>query len=153
MQMRLEIKGLEDLERQLRELGTAIATDIAENAVKSTAQQLAAELKVKAPYRPGGTVRTRRLKSGAVVTSDYGHLRDNIRVRKEKSRTVHWIGYRVGRGRAFWALFLEFGTRRMVARPWFRPTRDAFAPRAKALMAQAFREGVAKVKTKRVKKV
>src|SRR3546814_2027324 len=55
-------------------------------------------------------------------STDLGHLKDNIRTKREKARKSYTIRYVVHFGNAFWALFRERGTVRQPPRPWAGPT-------------------------------
>jgi HK97 gp10 family phage protein len=107
-----KLQGVAELRRNLEELGNEVATKVGRTADRKAAQAFAAELRLKAPYRPG--VQKKR-------GTDYGNLRDNIRVRLQRARKESTITYAVTVGRAFWGFFLEFGTRKMAARPFLRP--------------------------------
>ena len=115
MRTRLEIKGAKEMERALGELGVEVANTVGRAAVRSAALQLRRELEATAPYAPGTRLRNKR---------DYGHLRDNVRHRRDKERKPYTIRYVVNFGRAFWAYFREVGTVRQPARPWAVPTFD-----------------------------
>lgn len=115
MRTRLEIKGAKEMERALGELGEEIANTVGRAAVRSAALQLRRELEATAPYAPGTRLRNKK---------DYGHLRDNVRHRRDKERKPYTIRYVVNFGRAFWAYFREVGTARQPARPWAVPTFD-----------------------------
>src|SRR3546814_6382405 len=60
--------------------------------------------------------------SDLVTRTDLGHLKDNIRTKREKARKSYTIRYVVHFGNAFWALFRERGTVRQPPRPWAGPT-------------------------------
>lgn len=111
--MRVKLEGAKELERALGEFGEEIANTVGRAAVRTAALDLRRELEATAPYASGT-----RLRNG----KDYGHLRDNIRHRREKERKPYTIRYVVNFGRAFWAYFREVGTAKQPARPWAVPT-------------------------------
>ena len=115
MRTRLEIKGMKEMERALGELGEEIANTVGRAAVRASALELRRELEATAPYASGTRLRNKK---------DYGHLRDNIRHRREKERKPYTIRYIVNFGRAFWSYFREVGTAKQPARPWAVPTFD-----------------------------
>lgn len=113
MRSRLELKGAKELERALGELGEDMANAAGRAAVRTAARELRTELEQTAPYAPGTRVRGGK---------NYGHLRDNVRHRREKERKPYTIRYIVHFGRAYWAYYREVGTSRQPARPWAVPT-------------------------------
>jgi len=102
------VDGFDELDAQLAAIGTALATEAADEAVHRSADLLRDAWIQGAPYRAGDR-------------SKYGHLRTNIRVRKVDARKATAVVYAVTTGNAFWGYFLEFGTAMMAARPWARP--------------------------------
>ena len=113
MKTSFELKGAAEMERALGELGEDIAAKAGRSAIRAAAKELRDDLKQTAPYRPG-----ERMRRG----KDFGHLRDNLRVRFEKSRKPYTIRFVVTIGRAFWGYFQERGTVNMGAKPWAAPT-------------------------------
>src|SRR3546814_13014944 len=79
-------------------------------------RSLREELKRTAPVGPGKP-KVRTSKGGTVTRTDLGHLKDNIRTKREKARKSYTIRYVVHFGNAFWALFRERGTVRQPPRP------------------------------------
>ena len=147
MRIKIEMPGAKDLDAQLARLGKAVATEVGENAVRGTASALAGKWIAAAPYDPEPKTKSWRTKSGQVNRANYGHLRENIKVVKIRSIKVTWIGWRVTTGDAFWGYFQEFGWQagptRVPAKPWARPTTDAFKPQMEKLQVQLFNEGIA----------
>ena len=129
MKMKVEVTGGRELSRALKTLGDE-STPIGRRALRGSANGLRDELKASAPYAErSSTVKSWKLKRKSRTgetrgTGDYGHLRDNIRVTEERARIDNTILMRVHTGNAFWALFLEYGTKRMAAQPWMRPVFD-----------------------------
>lgn len=114
MPANFDLKGGADLSKALAEIEREAATKVGEFAVRTSANELRAELVKAAPFDP----------SPGGMSEKYGHLRDNLRVRKIKPRKADRVIYRVGVGRAWWGALVEFGTFKMPAQPWFRPTFD-----------------------------
>lgn len=106
----MDFEGGRELSAALKALGDE-ATVAGRRALRSTGNELRDEIKSAAPVGPGQHER-------------YGHLRDNIRVREQRAQRDNTIVMAVTTGRAFWGNFLEFGTRKMAARPWMRPVFD-----------------------------
>jgi len=118
---RRALQSVADLNSALEALGVELATKAGVSASRKAANLLRDALREAAPFGPGRD-KTWRLKSGELGRANYGHLRNNIRVRRVKAKKQHHIVFNVTTGRAFWGSFLEFGTVNMRARPWFRPT-------------------------------
>lgn len=130
---RIKLDGVAELKAALAELGEAVATKVGRKAARSAAVEFQGVVKETAPYRPG-----ERTKASA----EFGHLRDNIRVRKARSRTAHTLTYTVSTGNAYWGSFLEFGTVRMAAQPWLRPAFDVVAPRLVNVIIDGLKIGI-----------
>jgi len=128
-----DVKGLKELDTQLRQLDGKVATRIGRKAVRDPANLLRTVLSLTAPYRTG-----RRLKGG----QDWGHLRDNLKVVSVKARKRGLILYRVSTGDAFWGNFLELGTVAMSPRPWMRPQVDALTPEIVTMQIDTLRLGI-----------
>jgi HK97 gp10 family phage protein len=110
--------------------------------------------------RAGATVLRKEIKAAAPVDADkrspasekYGRLKDNIRVLRLKFGVPKTSAmYRVDTGRAFWGYFLEFGTRFIAARAWFRPAVDANFDRAVNQMKERLASGIEREAEKLVK--
>lgn len=140
---RSRMEGAAELSAALAALGAEVATKIGRQAVRASAVELRDELVEGAPLGPGGK-KYWRLKNGDVRSRDYGHLRDNIRVRAVRSRKQNHIVYEVTTGRAFWGTFLEFGTVSMRPHPWFRPILDRLHNRLFDVQADLLRTGIEK---------
>lgn len=123
--VRVKFSGGKQLQRGLEEMGEEMATKVGYRANLKAAQHLRDQYIEAAPFQPGPTVKSWRRKDGSSVTADYGHLKDNIRLRRDKARKEGHIVHLVTVGRAFWGRFLEYGTIKMAARPWMRPAFEA----------------------------
>lgn len=121
--------GFEDLKRTLSELNTESATKVGTVATREGAKIVKQAFVESAPVGTEPTAKTRKTKTGKVVAFDYGRLRDNIRIRKQRVDNPNTIRFSVGVGSAFWGLFQEFGTSKMAARPWMRPAFQVAGPR------------------------
>lgn len=109
----MNTRGFEDLDRRLSELSKGVATKAGNKAVRRGAVVAAKEMRGDAPV-------------------DTGTLKRNIRARKGRSKAAQTITYVVSAGKAFYAKFLEYGTRKMPAQPFAaesfaRVSKDAFA--------------------------
>lgn len=114
MKASYKFEGGKEMSAALAELGKE-ATKAGEYAARSTAKLMQADLIAAAPRdeRAGG------------LSERYGHLSENIKVVKVRPRKADRVIYRVGIGAAFWGYIVEFGSAKMAARPWWRPTVDA----------------------------
>ena len=118
------------------------------------ATRLLARLVATAPYREGvSTVKKRRLQSGAAAQYDYGHLRDNLRVRRVKGRVQGRIIFQVTTGNAFWARFYEFGTATQRARPWMRPQTEMLSDELVTIQCEELRAGIEAAARKQARKL
>lgn len=117
----IQIEGVRELDAGLASLGTELATVWGHKAFRASADELRDAWITGAPHDPTTRKKYWTLKSGEANSASYGHLRDNIKVRKVKPQKEHAIVYAVTTGNAFWAYFLEFGTVQMPPRPWARP--------------------------------
>lgn len=129
MAERFKIEGVAELRAALADLCEAVATKVGAKADRDAANVLKDALVSRAPFDPN-------------AKSPYGHLRDNIRVRKAKARNEHIISYNVTVGDAFWGRFLEFGTVKMPAKPWMRPTFDTIAEGLITVQIDGLRDGI-----------
>ncbi len=123
-----KLTGFEDLKRTLAELNTESATKVGTVAAREGAKIIKAAFVEAAPIGTEPTGKTRRTRSGKVVAFDYGRLRDNIRIRKQRGDNPNQVKFSIGIGSAFWGLLQEFGTRHQAARPWLRPTFQVVGP-------------------------
>lgn len=119
----IHLRGFDELQRNLASLSNDVATRAGQSAVTKGAQVVARAVKAAAPVGGQDTSRTYSTATGP-RTVRYGRLRDNIRVRRGRSRNRQNVSAIVSTGRAFWARFLEYGTRKMSARPFFKPAMD-----------------------------
>lgn len=118
---RIEMSGVKELDAKLAAIGKEVATKIGTQAIKASAERLAKEWETQAPYRPGTRKKYWSTAGGTTQSAYYGHLRENIKIRKVDPDKATAIVFGVTTGNAFWSHFLEFGTVRQPARPWARP--------------------------------
>lgn len=153
MRMTVTFEGGKDLSRGLRALGDE-STKTGRRALRVTAKELQAELVAAAPRQAGGpSVKSKRLKDGTVARYSYGQLFENIRVRERAARRDNTIVMEVSTGRAFWGRFLEFGTSKMDARPWFRPVWDRMQNRLVATLGQVLGKEIEKTAKRQARRV
>lgn len=120
MEFSFKVTGLTETVRALEQLGPEIATKAGRQAALAGARVIAAEAKRRAPV--GETFRI-RLSSGR-KPKFVGHLKDEVKAASRRPETGK-VTATIGVGRAYWGMFLEFGTRFMRARPWLRPAAES----------------------------
>lgn len=139
-----DTKGFAELEASLKTLAPELATKVGQVATRRAAIVVRDAARDAAPVGNDDTSRTYTVKGGAVRTADYGHLHDNIAVRKGKPRKAHTVVSFVTTRSAFWGRMLEFGTIKMGPQPWFGPAADGAAPQAYEAMVDALKRGFAR---------
>lgn len=144
MTARFDIGGFDELEKMLKSLGPEVGTKAGQIATRKAAQFTAKKVRAAAPVGDGDTTRSYTTASGP-VTVDYGHLKRNIKVQKKRKNSRKTVGTIIGTGNAFWGRFLEFGTRKMAARPWFGPAMNAAAGEALNIMKTELRKAITKL--------
>jgi len=122
--LRIEMRGWDELKKGLEQLGPELATRAGKSAIRAGAKALSEEVKAATPVGDDDTSRTYRNKSGESVTVDYGHMRDNIKVKMGRPKKAFNVVAIVTFGSAFWARFLEYGTVKMAAKPFAKPAFD-----------------------------
>lgn len=112
-----EIQGSRELARVLRALPKRLEQREYGGLAGAWARGVAKEAADRAPRGSDPSAASKR----------YGALHENVRATKARRNQTEpgTVKYFVHNGRAFWGLFLEFGTSRMPARPWFTPAVDA----------------------------
>lgn len=117
-----QLNGVNDLNQKLKIVGPEIATRGGAIGVRAGNKFLVNKLVEGAPRGDEDTSRTYTVNGGKESRKvDYGHLYENIKLKKGKPRKeYHQVGL-VGTGSAFWGYFLEFGTEKMEPQPWMEP--------------------------------
>lgn len=105
---RSRITGLDEVKAVFRQLPDAMQKRALASSVRAGANLIKRAVIDKAPV---GT---------EPAHNRYGRLRDNISVRTVRGASADFAKMAVHTGRAYWAMFLEFGTRHMGARPFMR---------------------------------
>lgn len=114
----IELQGLKALEKQLNELPTAVSGKLLKSAVRSAMLPAEKAMKMAAPI---GTEAHRTFKGNLVAP---GFLRRNIKRKVILSkRTGKVIGLLGVRPEAYYGVqYVEKGTKKMPAKPWFKNT-------------------------------
>lgn len=108
---------------------------------------------VSAAAKAGAKYIQKKAKEKAPVSLDGSHgrpkgfLKKSIKIKAEKSKTKGKKVYTVGiGGGAFYGVFLEYGTKKIKARPFLRPALDNEKEELKRIMLGEVAKGVDKVK-------
>jgi HK97 gp10 family phage protein len=130
----VQVKGLAEIERRLRDLGPRIVRKVLLHACRRGAQKFAAAARAKAPV-------------------DTGELKRNITVKtkldKAKGSAYGIVGVRYkklgAQDPAVYAMFDEFGRADQAAQPFLRPAFDENKQQALEEFASDLKQEVAKV--------
>lgn len=128
MRLEVDLRGHREAIRELRRTGSVLRRAVS-SAIASTAAELEGGIKLEIQQgQKTGSVYTRRSVThqasapGEAPASDTGTLIGSIYHEAEND-----LRYAVG-SRADYAPWLEFGTRKMGARPFFRPALEKIRP-------------------------
>lgn len=147
----IRITGAREMEAVLRQLPAAIAKQALTRALRRAAEPILDEARALAPVgqESKGRVRLRTTKRGKVSVSNYGKLKPSLRIANVPARqTPHSATVVVTVGKAFWGLFVEFGTRFMSAQPFLRPAFEAKKTDALNRLGKALGEEIEKAAKK-----
>ncbi|ECD1421498.1 hypothetical protein EWC10_20545 [Salmonella enterica subsp. enterica serovar Brunei] len=127
----MDVKGLDDLERQLMALGEKVGTKVLRDAGREALKVVEEDMKQHAGYDE---------------TSTAQHMRDSIKIRNSnrKSRGSTVVTLRVGPSKQHYmkALAQEFGTVKQVAEPFIRPALDYNVQTVLRVLAVEIRNGI-----------
>lgn len=127
----IEIKGLDELESQLKYLPVHVRKKLAREALKAGAGVIKTQAELNAPFKTGALMRSIEIQPG----------------RRNRPNTISYI---IGTGKAwfqgdqFYAAFIEFGTSHQPAKPFLRPAFDSQKDRALALIVDVLKRGIDK---------
>ncbi len=140
MDVKVEIKGLSELEAVLRDAGPKLAKHAMRKALMAGGQVFENAAKAHAPVLKEGTPQRRP-----------GELRDSIDTvvklsPKEESGTAH-IGPKTEKGRGsqqpgVYGMFMEFGSIHGAAQPYLRPAFEEAGMQAQEAFAEQLRLGL-----------
>ncbi|EBC7388377.1 HK97 gp10 family phage protein [Salmonella enterica subsp. enterica serovar Typhimurium] len=129
--IKMEVTGLDDLERQLMALGEKVGTKVLRDAAREALKVVEEDMKQHAGYDE---------------TSTAQHMRDSIKIRNSnrKSRGSTVVTLRVGPSKQHYmkALAQEFGTVKQVAEPFIRPALDYNVQTVLRVLAVEIRNGI-----------
>lgn len=136
MPIRIKIERGRGLEARLRRVSRDLERTLSQ-ALLEAGEEVRAEARALLDEPGGG----RPSAPGEPPRRDTGRLRDSVFVRP----AARGPGAEVGCGLDYGA-HLEFGTRRMAARPWLAPALEAARPRVRARLARAVQEVLRKAR-------
>jgi HK97 gp10 family phage protein len=116
----IQITGLSDLEKRLRELPDRLAKNVLRGAVRAGAVVIQKEAKLLAPKDTGEMARDIMVKA---AKSSKGFIAYHVYVRTGKKSRLAGRKRNVNRDSFYWR-FVEFGTSKMAAKPFMRPAFD-----------------------------
>jgi len=150
-----KLTGTKEMENVLRQLPAQISQKIVISALKKSAAPILEEARRLAPVgdESKGRMRLRRNKSGKTVVSDYGKLKTNLKITNITKHRLHSATVAVTVGKAFWGMFLEFGTRNQKKTPFMRPAFESKKTESLNMLAKNLRleiEKAAKRMSKRL---
>jgi HK97 gp10 family phage protein len=153
--LQFDIKGGKELADVLKKLPEGMGEKICAASLRAGAKVIQTEAKDSAPVSTVGfSSQSRRDKRTSTKNTKQGqvteliHLRDQIKITSARTEGLE-TRLKVYTGKAFWAIFLEFGTSKMAARPWLRPAYE----RVKAIALQAIGNALGKGIETRAKKL
>ena len=125
------VTGAKELDAVLRMLPKAIRQEAMASALRVAANVIRKETKAQAPRQDAYSIRalttvynSKRGRRVRFAKIKYGFLADNIRVTTRKHKAGAVVAT-IHNGKAYWGMFLEFGTKHMAARPWLTPAFEA----------------------------
>lgn len=130
------IRGAAELERALTQLGKTVASKIIQASVRAGGKPVVDAIKANAPASA--------IADGAQVGSKIHHkIKNNIKIKKGKSKGTDTATVLVHTGLAFHALFLERGTIHMAPKPFMKAALDSAAPIALARIGTELEKRIA----------
>jgi len=129
--IRMEVKGLDELERQLTALGEKVATKVLRDAGREALKVVQEDMKQHAGFDEMSTGE---------------HMRDSIKIRSStrKARGNTVVTLRVGPSKQHHmkALAQELGTVKQVAAPFIRPALDYNVQKVLRVLTVEIRNGI-----------
>ena len=135
--LNMKLNGAKEVARVLNQLPDELSAKVLNSALRSGTNIIKKEIIAKAPVSDEQSEKNKK----------YGHLKDNIRVSAVK-KTKDRIELALHNRKAFWALFIEFGTSKTPARPFMRPALDANADKAIRKIVETLSKGLDKTAEK-----
>jgi HK97 gp10 family phage protein len=131
----VDTRSLDEIIKTLEKLDDLTQKQVSA-AAKAGAKFVQGKAKEKAPVSQDGSNGKPR-----------GFLKKNIRIKAEKSKTKGKKVYSIGiAGSAFYGVFLEYGTKKIAARPFLRPALENHTETVRKVVLSEIAKGVDKVK-------
>jgi len=150
----VRVLGMSELNKQLKALGPRIEKNILRGGVRAVAREIANDAKANVPADTGN-LRRNIVVRGFRGQRTRGKNRDTVRagvvIREEgkRGKIVRGEGGALGikvlrQNNAFYWRFVEYGTKRMPARPFLRPAYDRMQSRISQVMGGYIRARIDK---------
>jgi HK97 gp10 family phage protein len=142
--MKMELLGAKETSDVIKKLPPELAKKVYTAALRKGANVFRDAMKEAAPTDSKYNRRHTMSKGkGQSKRTEFIKLRNEIKVSFTKISTISFeLAIHVGR--AFWGMFLEYGTTKMGARPWARPVYETKKEEALDVTGKALGEGVEK---------
>lgn len=147
----VNISGVKEMEALLLQLPEAVAKKTLLIALRNSAKPILEEARRLAPVgrESKGRLRLRSTKSGKISISNYGKLKLDLKIINIPSnKTEHSATVAVTVGRAFWGMFLEFGTKHQKKMPFMRPAFESKKMEALSLIGKEIGDVILKTANK-----
>lgn len=151
----VRLHGAREMEQVLKQLPEHISRQVVIGALRDAAKPILEEAQRLAPVgqESKGRVRLRRTKKGKVTVSNYGKLKLSLKIiTLPAAKLEHSAGVAVSVGKAFWGMFIEFGTRHITdgkgKKPFMRPAFEAKKMEALGILGKRLGERIEKAAEK-----
>lgn len=140
MSASIKIEGLKEVQKNLKKLEGAAKGNALRMALRKSAKPIYDAVRAKVPVAESEYVAKQYVKTGGVTskvkgTVSPGRLKKSIRIssrlnRRGKGKTAATVSIKAGNADAFYARFVEFGTRYVQARPFMRDAFERYGSRS-----------------------
>lgn len=128
-----KVVGLKEARAALQKLPGNVQHRVMRKAVRAGAAVMRSEIRAAAPVSETQSKMSRK----------YGRIKDNIRIiRLRRDVPDSSVAYRVNTGGAPHAYWYEYGTKKQIARPFFRPAVDQAWQQAVTRIRERLASGV-----------
>lgn len=141
----VEVHGLSDLEKALQSLGQAVAGKTLRSALRAGLLPIRKEAQARIPVGSVPHYIGRKAKGKLVQP---GHLRTALRAKAIRDEEFSGMVALTFSGDGFYAMFHEFGTAKMPARPILRPAFDTQKEAALARFKERLAAAIEKARQK-----
>lgn len=120
----IDIKGFDGIKAALDNIPEEVRLRMSVGAIREGTKHLQTVIKNSLPVSASLAKGHGNTKQGRMSRA-YGHLRDNVKISKVKSKSMNQIKFVIHSGNAFWARFLEYGTKEHSIAPKSRKKQAA----------------------------